>query len=91
MNTNETIERYFELNKEIKAMEREMNELKEQILEAMTTEETDTIWAGHIKAMTKTIKSSRFDSKAFKTDHEDLYEAYTKHGYQTRFTVNEIK
>ena len=60
-------------------------------LESMATEETDTIMAGHIKAMSKTVKKTTFESKRFKEDHAELYEEYAQHGYSTRFTVNYIK
>lgn len=91
MTTNEAIKAYYELSQIIKEAEAEQARLKELILETMTNEETDTMMAGNIKAMTKTVKSSRFDSKAFKADHPEQYKEYTKEGFQTRFTVNMIK
>lgn len=43
------------------------------------------------RATWKNTANSRFDTKRFRADHGDLYEAYTLHTTGTRFTVNSIK
>lgn len=87
----EMLQEYYENQQLIKELEAKNDELKEMMLEEMAENETDTIVYGNLKAMSKTVKSSRFDSKAFKVDHEDLYNEYLKQGFQTRFTVNALK
>ena len=91
MTKEEMAIRYYENSQAIEALKAENEKLKEMMLESMATEETDTIMAGHIKAMSKTVKKTTFESARFKKDYEDLYEEYAKHGYSTRFTVNYIK
>ena len=91
MTKEEMAIRYYENAQAMEALKAENEKLKEMMLESMATEETDTIMAGHIKAMSKTVKKTTFESARFKKDYEDLYEEYAKHGYSTRFTVNYIK
>lgn len=75
-----------QVREQMKAMKARDEELTQLILSGMTEMETDTIELGGHKAMSKTVNASRFDTKAFKADHEDLYNVYMKHTYQTRFT-----
>lgn len=74
------------LQENLKAMKAREEELKAMILDGMTEWETEIIEMGGHKATSKTVNASRFDTKAFKADHEDLYNEYMKHTYQTRFT-----
>lgn len=46
---------------------------------------TEFIGTEH-KATYKEVVSNRFDSKAFKADHADMYEAYKKPSTSMRFT-----
>lgn len=91
MTKEEMAIRYYENAQAMEALKAENEELKNAMLETMANEETDTIMADHIKAMTKTVNASRFDSKRFKQDHAELYNQYVKKSFQTRFTVNYIK
>lgn len=91
MTKEEMAIKFYENQQMIKALEEQNEQLKTMMLEAMADEETDTIMAGNIKAMTKTVNATRFDSKSFKADHADLYNEYTKKSFQTRFTVNWLK
>lgn len=91
MNTEQLTEKMIELaevRRQIKALQELEDSLKAELTAEMIAQETDTLTAGGYKAMNKTVKSSRFDSKAFKAEHEDLYKAYTKTGFQTRFTFS---
>ncbi len=82
----QALERMNEIKKAKALLEKQENELPEQIIMAMADLGTDPIEIDNMKAMSKTVKASRFDSKAFKADHADLYDKYTKHTFQTRFT-----
>lgn len=68
-----------ELDKEIEAKENEIKELMDK------TCVTELIGTEH-KATYKEVVSNRFDSKAFKADHADMYESYKKPNKSMRFT-----
>lgn len=68
-----------ELKAEIEAKENEIKELMDK------TCVTELIGTEH-KATYKEVISNRFDSKAFKSDHADMYEAYKKESSSMRFT-----
>lgn len=68
---------------ELKAIiEEQENAIKEQML---ADGKTELIGTEH-KATYKEVISNRFDSKAFKSDHADMYEAYKKESSSMRFT-----
>ena len=60
--------------------------LKVQIIDLMAGR--DTVIAGAAKIVYKDIKSSRFDGTAFKADHADLYDQYSKVSMYKRFTIS---
>ena len=68
-----------ELDAEIEEKENEIKELMDK------TSVTELIGTEH-KATYKEVVSNRFDSKAFKADHADMYEAYKKSSSSMRFT-----
>lgn len=68
---------------ELKAIiEEQENAIKEQML---ADGKIELIGTEH-KATYKEVISNRFDSKAFKADHADMYEAYKKESSSMRFT-----
>lgn len=77
--------------KELKMMAEELNdqiaELEAAVKEEMTAENKDTLLLGTVKITWKAYTSKRFDSKAFKTTHEALYNQYSKEFTTRRFTV----
>ena len=68
-----------ELDKEIEEQEDAIKALMEK------TCVNELIGTEH-KATYREVTSSRFDSKAFKADHADMYEAYKKSSTSMRFT-----
>lgn len=90
MSTNEITSKVHRLKKlqakaadietEIKAIQ---NELKSELIAA----DTDELKAGIFKISYKEVISNRFDSKAFKATHADLYKQYTKQASSRRFIV----
>lgn len=48
---------------------------------------TEELQAGIFKARYKAVSSNRFDTKAFKSAHSDLYEQFTKQTKGYRFSV----
>ena len=76
------------------ALKAQRAELDDQItaLEDAVKSEMDTQGVSELKIGEREVKytryfCNRFDSKAFKAEHEDLYVEYTKPVPSTRFTV----
>ena len=88
MSTNEIVNKVREL-RELQALIDEAAEqaegIKDVIKAHMGTQEE--LRAGEYKVTWKTVKSSRFDSTAFKSTHRELYEQYTRQSTTRRFQV----
>lgn len=82
---------YFDLMEQIEALQAEAEAIKGAIKAAMVEIEQEEITGHGWRATWHNTTTSRFDSKAFKADHADLYSAYTKATTGTRFTLNAIK
>ena len=54
----------------------------------MVDQGTEVLQGDGWKATWKNVSSTRFDSKAFKADHADLYSAYSKATVSTRFILS---
>ena len=79
----------------IHALREQKSELQEQIdaLEDSVKAELDAHGVSSLTVGKCTVKytryfSERFDSKAFRADHEDMYVEYTKAVPASRFTVS---
>lgn len=59
--------------------------LKDDIKRYMTEHNTDTVIGKEHKATYKSVSSTRFDSTAFKAQHPDTYNEYTRTVTSTRF------
>ncbi len=81
-NTLKELDTVRRLRKELEEREKA---IQEKLLEDMTAKNTDKLEAAGFVATSKTVKSTRFDTKAFKSAHADLYESFLIRGYQTRF------
>lgn len=64
---------------------RRLQELDRQ--QAEIEAEREKLKAGNFIVRCKKIISSRFDSKRFRADHEDLYKSYQKKQEAMRFSV----
>ena len=82
---------YFDLLAQIKALEEEAEAIKDSLKAHMVEEATETISGHGWSATWHNTKTSRFDSKAFKADHADLYTQYMKQTTGTRFTLQPVK
>ena len=71
----------------IAELEAEAEALTDKIKAVMVERGEETLAGDGWKASWKNVTSSRFDSKAFKADHSDLYGAYCKPTTTMRFTV----
>lgn len=86
MDTNAIFKEMAQYKLMIAEAERELKIREEQIKELMTSTGVDTLIGDEHKATYKEVASSRFDSKAFKRDHADMYESYKKASSSMRFT-----
>ena len=91
MGTIELNNKVMEL-KELKAfkdeIQKEIDLIEDQLKTEMIVRCQDEMEVGVFKLRYKLTKSSKFDTKRFKADHADLYEAYKKPSEYMRFTVN---
>ena len=91
MSMNEMLSKVREL-KELKAMAEELaaeiTAIEDAIKAEMTAQGVDEMQVDVFKVRYKTVISSRFDSKAFKATHAELYDQYTKQTESRRFSVS---
>jgi predicted phage-related endonuclease len=71
----------------IRELEAEAEALTDKLKAAMVERSTETLEGDGWKATWKNVESRRFDSKAFKAQHGDLYESFTKPTITTRFVL----
>lgn len=80
---NNRMRKVADLDAQIKALQAARDALTDEIKAAMTAEHIET---ANFKINNTVVKSKRFDSKAFKADHADLYTAYQKETETRRFS-----
>lgn len=85
---NKVAKNLMDVRSMIATLEAEAEALTDQIKAAMTERGEEVIQGDGWKATWKNVSSSRFDGKAFKADHADLYEQYSKSTITTRFTIS---
>lgn len=90
MSTKDLQAKVIEL-KDLKAMQDELateiTALEDELKAECVRQGTEELQAGIFKIRYKAVSSSRFDTKAFKTAHSDLYAQFTKQSTGYRFTV----
>ena len=72
----------------IAELEAEAEALTDKLKGHMVDQGTEVLQGDGWKATWKNVSSSRFDSKAFKADHADLYGQYSKAATTTRFVLS---
>ena len=72
----------------IAELEAEAEALTDKLKGAMVEQGTEVLQGDGWKASWKNVNSRRFDSKAFKADHADLYSQYSKATTTTRFVLS---
>lgn len=75
-----------ELEQYAQEVNAEIEAIKDEIKKEMADRNTDEMTVGVFTVRWKEYESSRFDSKKFKADHADMYEAYKKTTKSKRFT-----
>lgn len=90
MSTNELVSKVREL-KELQAMaeelQAEINSIQDAIKAEMSARGVDEMVVDVFKIRWKVVKSSRFDTAAFKATHAELYKQYMKEIETRRFSV----
>ena len=81
---------YFDLMAQIDALTAEAEGIKDAIKAAMAEIEQEEISGDGWRATWHNTNTTRFDSKAFKAAHADLYAAFTVKTTGTRFTLNAV-
>lgn len=76
-----------ELRRMAEELQAEIEAIQDKIKAHMTAQNVDTLTGTDYKIIWKEVKSSRFDSKAFKATHAELYGQYTRETSTRRFTV----
>lgn len=84
---NQTAKDLIAVRQMIAELEAEAESLTDKIKSAMVAQGTESLTGDGWKCSWKNVTSSRFDSKAFRADHADLYTAYSKPTTTCRFTI----
>lgn len=77
-----------QLQTQIENLEAEVEAIKDMLKQKMIDDGSDTITGNGWKASWKAVTSNKFDSKAFKAAHSDLYSEFTKPSTVCRFVLN---
>lgn len=76
-----------ELTRMAEELSAEMDAIKDQLKAHMDAQGVDELAGADFKLTYKEVKSSRFDAKAFKLTHADLYSQYTRETTARRFCM----
>lgn len=72
---------------ELEALEVQEAALIDEIKAEMLSRGVDTVSVGTYKVMWSKFTTRRFDTKAFRNEHEDLYDKFLVEAPSSRFTV----
>lgn len=84
---NQTAKELLELKRMKEELEAEIETLTDRIKSVMVDRGEEVLTGDGWKASWKNVISSRFDGKAFKADHADLYTEYSKQTTTCRFLI----
>lgn len=86
-NLREAIKNYKELQRLAEDLEQEMEVVKDAIKAELTRQGVDELTAGEYKVRYTAVKSTRFDTAAFRKAMPDLAEQFTRNVESRRFSV----
>lgn len=86
-NLDSKVKALRELRRMADELAAEIETIQDEIKAAMTAQGVDELRGTDWKASWKAVTTSRFDNKAFKADHADLYSHYSKASTTRRFCV----
>ena len=84
---NGKVKELRELRRMADELAAEIEALQDAIKAEMTAQDTDEISGNDWRITWKPVTSARFDSKAFKDTHSELYQQYTRETTSRRFVV----
>lgn len=84
---NDRCKKLAKLDARIKALQAQMDAIKNEIKEDMDADNLEEIDTGKFKVRYKLVESVRLDNKALKADLPDVYNLYSKVSTCKRFTV----
>lgn len=79
--------KFKELEAQIKALQEMQEALKAEMKADLEAKGIETAKAGDLVIHFQPTSNNRFDTKAFKADHKDLYDMYFKVGSTKRFWI----
>ena len=85
---NSTARDLMSVRQMIEELQVEAEALTDRIKAAMVEQGAEVLQGDGWKATWKNVNGSRFDSKAFKADHADLYGQYSRQTTTTRFVLS---
>lgn len=85
---NATARDLMSVRQMIEDLQAEAEALTDRLKAAMVDQGTEVLQGDGWKATWKNVNSSRFDSKAFKANHADLYGQYSRQTVSTRFVLS---
>lgn len=88
MDTNKIFKEIAKKRMAIAQAEAELKELEDTVKAYMVENSLEELISKEHKALYRAVTSNRFDGKAFKKDHADMYEAYTKETTSMRFNFS---
>ena len=83
----EKVQELVELRQMAAELADEISTLEDEIKATMSAQGVDTLEAGKHTIRWAVVKSSRFDSRAFRETYPSIYDQYTKSTEVRRFTV----
>ena len=81
------IEALREWEKVMEEAKAEVDSLRDQIKEEMVAQGTEEMEVGNYIVRYTSVLSNRFDTTAFKREHNDLYQQFTKQTASRRFSI----
>ena len=88
---NKAAQNYFDIQAMIEELQAEAEAIKEQLKAVMVDRETEELKGEGWSATWHNTTTNKFDSKAFKAENPEIYQAYTKPVTGTRFTLCTVK
>ena len=84
---NNKVKKLKALQQQAADIDKKIKELEAELKDEMAEREAEELKSGDYTIKYKTIVSNKFDSKAFKTAYESLYNQYLKVTSTKRFTI----
>ena len=82
---------YFEIMAQIEQLQQEAETIKDNLKLEMVERGVEDLDGNGWRATWHNVSNRRFDSKRFRKDHSEMYDAYMVSSTGTRFTLNQIE